>query len=290
MKKAVLAFVLGLSLLSFPSASPSQATVAAAKKSTAVNFVGDIQFAKNSPILTTTGKRKIRGFLRKYPYPKKNLWSAISYIPKKGATKTQITLGDLRAQAVLNYILQRQPREATRKYQRPLTKLQVGSKAYIAQLNKINLYNRYDPKAKPSGIGNFQLGGTFTADERFSNDDIYMTQVNLSGPVAPRVLATATDANDNDLLQSWKFIKLPAGTYTIKVDMKVRSVDACLSLLRGRPDQPDLTYGGISNGFFIDPTDEFCQSNATFSVFKVYVLKATNLVQNFNIGYADLLN
>ena len=290
MKKALLAFVLGLSMLSLPSVSPSQAVIHVAKKKPAINHVGDVQFAKGSSVLTRKGKSTIRGFLRKYPYPKKNLWSSISYIPLKGATSAQKVLGVLRQQAVANYLIQLQPRLALRTYQRPLTKIQPGSKAYVLQLNKVNLYNRYDPKAVPSGIGTLSLGGTFNAVNRFDNDDIYVTAVNLSGPIKPRSVSVKGDANDNDLTHTWKFLNLPAGAYTIILDMRVRSVDACLSLLQGRPDQPDLSYGGISNGFYIDPTDEFCHSNSTFSVFKQYTLKTSNLRQNFTIGYADLLN
>ena len=144
------------------------------------------------------------------------------------------------------------------------------------------------PKPTSSAGTTISLSGTFAAISSYTDDDIYMTGASISGPMS-KSLTTPPDSSDADNKQFWKFTKLKAGTYLVTIKMHVNDTGGCLTLFAGNGDGT-ATYGGVDGGWNIDPTDEFCDADSDFEVYKTISVPRTVANQNFTFGFADCFN
>jgi len=115
-----------------------------------------------------------------------------------------------------------------------------------------------------------------------------MTGATISGPLS-KSLTTPADISDGDNEQFWKFSKLKVGTYLVTIKMHVNSTGGCLTLFAHNGDGT-ATYNGIDGGWNIDPTDEFCDAESDFEVYKTITVPRTVTGQDFTFGFADCFN
>jgi len=145
------------------------------------------------------------------------------------------------------------------------------------------------PKPTPSPTSRgIYLSGTFRAISSYTADDIYMTGATISGPLS-KSLTTPADISDGDNEQFWKFSRLKVGTYLVTIKMHVNSTGGCLTLFAHNGDGT-ATYNGIDGGWNIDPTDEFCDAESDFEVYKTITVPRTVTGQDFTFGFADCFN
>lgn len=224
-----------------------------------------------------------------------SVYGSIGYVPQSSATTATVMLARNRAIAVASYMRQQGVKSPINVYSRSVD---LGSTNPLA--NRVSVYVSYPvapradgtcPPANQGGTSapaNLTLSGTFDAISYFTNDDIYMTGARITGPLN-KSLTTPADDTDNDNKQFWKFTQLKPGTYQVTIRMHVKDTGGCLSLFAKNGDNT-VTYGGVAGGWTIDPTDEYCEIDSDFEVFKnINVIKNT-YGQDFTFGFADCFN
>ena len=143
------------------------------------------------------------------------------------------------------------------------------------------------PKPTPTAT-TISLSGTFDALSQYTDDDIYMTGATISGPLS-KSLTTPVDISDGDNKQFWKFTRLKPGVYFVTIKMHVKDTGGCLTLFAHNGDGA-ATYGGVDGGWEIDPTDEFCEVDSDFEVYKSISVMKTVTGQDYTFGFADCFN
>ncbi len=198
-----------------------------------------------------------------------------------GSPGTPLTLSQARADALATYLRAAFPKFKFNAYGKGI-KPNDGTLAgpRVVSVYALTLVGKPDP-VLPS------LSGTVLSTTAFAPDNLYVTQVVLSGPTK-RTLKFTKDKTDGDTKQAWSFKKIKKGKYLVTVKMHTNQNGMCLSL-QAKSSDKRLTYGGKDNGWNIDPTDEFCDPEANFTVFKTIVVTGTKSGQNFTIGMADLI-
>jgi len=274
-------------LLAFLSVSLIPAT-SQAKVTYVLTFEGHVTFDLNSYAFTPNQGKAIEALIK--ANKDATTWGLIGYAHRleigpdgeDGTPGSPVTLSLARAQAVRDYIALKYPKLKLNVYGKGVKPGDIT----IAGPRIVSLYAQ-KPVGKPDPPGP-SISGTFKATPTFSVDAVYITRVSVMGPVR-RMAKYPLDGIDSDLIEPWKFLRLKPGTYKLKVTMKTTQDGTCLSLLPNSFDKSQV-YGGKANGWSLDPTDEMCLPNATFTAFKI--VKVGNKAvkgQDFTIGFADIL-
>lgn len=275
--------ILGIicSLLGF-GALPSEA-----KQRGVLKFIGHIDFAFNSYAFTPKQGSQAKALIRQNK--KSTTFGVVGYAHRDeigppgldGSPGSPLTLSKARADAIAVYLRLAFPKLKINSYGKgvkPNDTSDAGPR--VDSLYALEMIGKKDP-VLPS------LSGTVLGTSAFVADNYYVKSVILRGPTK-RTLKFPTDKTDGDSKQAWKFSKIKKGTYTVTIKMHTNQNGMCLSL-QDKSSDKRITYGGKAMGWNIDPTDEFCDPEIDFQVFKTIVVKGTVRGQNFTIGMADLI-